>query len=110
LQALLHGAALVEIPDVLEHHGREPNPRSEAAIAVGIRSVLFLPLRKDNLLRGLISVGRKEARRFTDKQIALLQNVATQAVIAMENARLITETREALDQQTASRRSCSRRP
>jgi GAF domain-containing protein len=103
LDRIVQGELLAHVADVaVEDAYRGPAGRALAELG-GARTVLGVPLRKeDDTLLGAFAMFRQEVRPFSDQQIALLQNFAAQAVIAMENARLITETREALEQQTAT--------
>ncbi|HEX7565259.1 MAG TPA: GAF domain-containing protein, partial [Bradyrhizobium sp.] len=105
-QQLLQGGRFAQVPDCAEIN----DPIVRAAFELGgIRTVLLIPLCKEGNLVGQIAAARREVSPFAEEEIALLENFAAQAVIAMENARLIAEVQaktrhlsEALEQQTAT--------
>jgi GAF domain-containing protein len=98
LQRVMRGERVIHYLDTQD----SGLPFVEAAMAADVRTLIWVALVREDIPLGAFAIARREVRAFSEREIALLQNFAAQAVIAMENARLLTETREALEQQTAT--------
>jgi len=104
LGRLKSGERVIHIADLAETARLVPDdPIPRMAIELGrVRTVLMVPLIKNDTWLGVFTLWRPEVRPFSDREIAVVQNFAAQAVIAIENARLLSELRESLQQQTAT--------
>ena len=100
---IARGERIVHVADRREEDAYRSNEVFRRLVDTsGVRASLSVALRRDETLLGMINVYRQEMRPFSERQIALLKNFAAQAVIAIENARLLNELRESLQQQTAT--------
>src|SRR5262249_53698101 len=98
LDLIISTRRVVHIADIVQ----KPGYVSPLNQLTGARTLLLVPMLKDDVLVGAIGIYRQEVRPFTDNQVALVQNFAAQAIIASENTRLLNELRESLQQQTAT--------
>ena len=101
---LVRGESYVHIPDAADDEAyRSGHPVRRALVDIaGARTYLAVPIRRDDVMLGSFTIYRREVRLFSPEMIALLQSFAAQAAIAIDNARLFNETKEALEQQTAT--------
>src|SRR5262249_42891868 len=102
---MLKGDAAIHVADLAEdeRYLRKLDPEVVAAVDLGgVRTFIAVPMLKEQKLIGIVILYREEVRPSSDKQVDLVKTFEAQAVIAIENARLLTELRESLDRQTAT--------